>query len=131
VVESWAIEAAGTAGADTSAVVSPEEASEVIRSRIARGDYETWFISSLGRSLAITSNGTRAMVMLLDEPGDPGGHAIDPRAQGHSDGFILANGQHDQYADVDTVPLPDALQIVGDILATGAPTAGTPWKSDR
>jgi hypothetical protein len=129
--ESWTIEAAGATGADTTASVSPEDAPDVIRSRIAGGHCETWLISSVGRSLAINSNGARAMVMLLDEPGDPGGHAIDPGAEGRSDGFILDNGQHDQYADVDTVPLAEALQIVSCILRTGAPAPGTPWKSDR
>ncbi len=35
------------------------------------------------------------MVVLLEEEGDPGEHAVDPGAQGSSDGFVLSNGQDD------------------------------------
>ncbi|WP_158717213.1 hypothetical protein [Streptomyces sp. NRRL F-4474] len=35
--------------------------------------------------------------------------------------MILANGQHDEYLDLDTVPLPDALRIVDHILTAGTP----------
>jgi hypothetical protein len=63
------------------------------------------------------------MVMLLDGEGDPGAHAIDPGADGSSGGFVLANGQNDEYPDKDTVPLPEALRIVRHILTHGNPPA--------
>lgn len=44
------------------------------------------------------------MVMLLEEEGDPGGHAVAPGTQGSSGGFVLANGQDDEHPDENTVP---------------------------
>ncbi|MGW1549094.1 hypothetical protein [Streptomyces sp. NPDC002346] len=77
------------------------------------------------------SNTDRAMVMLLDREGDPGEHAVDPGAEGWSSGFILANGQGDEYADEDTVPVAEAFQIVHHILSVGGPPADTAWAVDR
>lgn len=71
------------------------------------------------------------MVMLLDDESDPGEHAVTPGAASRSKGFILANGQHDEYLDEDTVPLPDALRIVDQILAEGTPPGDTTWSVDR
>lgn len=67
------------------------------------------------------------MVMLRDDGAAPGEHAVTPEAVGRSTGFIPANGQHDEYLDEDTVPLPDALRIIDHILTTGAPPGGTTW----
>jgi hypothetical protein len=39
---------------------------------------ETWFECEDGRLLSVTTNGKRALVMLLREAGDEGEHAIDP-----------------------------------------------------
>ncbi|MEU1077230.1 MULTISPECIES: hypothetical protein [unclassified Streptomyces] len=50
------------------------------------------------------TNTERAMVMLLEEEGDPGGHAVAPGTQGSSGGFVLANGQDDEHPDENTVP---------------------------
>lgn len=111
--------------------VAPDEAVAVLRRRIDAGAYESWLTRSSGRLLAVVSNGHRAMVVLLDGEGDPGAHATDPGAEGWSDGFILANGQGDEYPDVDTVPLDEALRIVRHILATGRPPADTAWTVDR
>ncbi|MFD8595489.1 hypothetical protein ACFV1L_10850 [Kitasatospora sp. NPDC059646] len=102
-----------------------------LRRRIAGGRGETWLRSSRGRELAVVSNGERAMVMLLDGPGDPGGHAVDPGEDGWSEGFLLAGGQEDAYPDADTVPLGRALELVRCLLETGAPPPDAPWSVDR
>lgn len=56
------------------------------------------------------------MVMLLDGEGDPGEHAVDPGAEGWSEGFVLGNGQHDEYPNEDTVRLTEGFRIVERIL---------------
>ncbi|MFE3016923.1 hypothetical protein [Streptomyces sp. NPDC059256] len=99
--------------------------------RIDQGRLETWLRSSAGRSLAFVTNTERAMVMLLAGAGDPGEHAVDPGADGWSDGFLLANGQDDEYPDEDTVPLAAAFRIVAHILAEGSPPPDAPWSIDR
>jgi hypothetical protein len=58
-----------------------------------------------GRLLAVVTNGTRALVMMLEEPGDAGEHAIDPTATGHQSEYVLSNGQYDTYDNQDTVPV--------------------------
>ncbi|RKE22092.1 hypothetical protein [Streptomyces sp. TLI_171] len=123
-IESWAFD-------DGTAVASAGAALLQLRERIAAGQLETWLTSSSGRSLAVISNTERAMILLLDGDDDPGEHAIDPGADGHSGGFILANGQHDQYLDHDTLPLAQALRIVSHILTTGAPPTDATWTVDR
>jgi hypothetical protein len=94
------------------------------------GGSETWLTSSEGRLLSVVANGERAMVMLLDGAGDTGEHAVDPGVGGWSNGFVLANGQRDEYPNEDTVPLADALRIVESIVATGSPPADTVWVAD-
>ena len=92
----------------------------------------TWYDSDNGRSLAFVSNGSRAMVMLIDEPGDPGCHAIDPSASdATSSGFVLENGQEDTYADADTLPLAAALEAAQQVLATGQLSRLVTWHEDR
>lgn len=71
------------------------------------------------------------MVMLLEEDGDPGEHAVDPGAEGQSDGFVLSNGQHDEYADNDTMPIGEAFRIVEHIVGTGSWPADARWVVDR
>ena len=110
------------------APVSAADVTGLLRQRIAAHQRETWFV---GRSLAVVTNGERAMVMLLDDEGDPGEHAVDPEADGWSDGYVLANAQADEYPDADTVPLPEALRIAEHVLATGGPPPDTPWQIDR
>jgi len=73
---------------------------------MADGTLTMWFESDRGRAMAFVTNRYRAMVMLLDEPGDPGEHAIDPGALGEQGGYVLENGQHDAYAD-DRATTPD------------------------
>ncbi|MFE0444762.1 hypothetical protein [Streptomyces fungicidicus] len=111
--------------------VSSETVLEVLRSRIDRGRLETWLTSSSGRSLVFVTNAERAVVMLLEEEGDPGEHAVNPGAQGSSDGFVLSNGQHDEYPDEDTVPVGEAFRLVEQIVGTGSWPADARWVVDR
>ncbi|WP_018554029.1 hypothetical protein [Streptomyces sp. ATexAB-D23] len=125
VIESWAIDGDSPAPVSRGAVVP------ALRARMAGGQFETWFSSSAGRMPAFVSNGWRAMVVLLEREGDPGEHAVDPGAEGESDGFVLANGQDDEYPDRDTVPLAEALRIVEHIVGSGAWPADARWVVDR
>ncbi|MFG2481094.1 hypothetical protein [Streptomyces fagopyri] len=104
-IESWVID-------DSSRVpVSADSVREVLRARIDGGQHETWLASSSGRLLAFVTNNERAMMSLLTEEGDPGEHAVDPGVEGSSEGFVLSNGQHDEYPNEDTVPLEEALSL--------------------
>lgn len=132
------VDSAGTVGAAESwgfagdtVAVSADVVAEAVRARIADGKLESLLESSAGRTLFVVSNTERAMVMLLDHPGDPGEHATDPGAEEWSDGFVLSNGQADAYPDADTVPLGEALRIVRHILAVGRPPADAAWAVDR
>ena len=97
VTESWKFD-------DAPGTLTADAAIGQLRARIASEKLESWLTSSSGRLLAVVTNTERAMVMLLDGEGDPGGHAVDPGADGLSDGFVLANGQNDEYPNEDTVP---------------------------
>lgn len=114
VTETWVI--------DDSSLVPVLSATVVrgLRSRINCGHLETWMTSSFGRSLAFVTNNERAMVMLFEEEGGPGEHAVDPGAEGSSDGYVLSNGQHDAYLDADTVPVHEAFRLVQRIVRTGS-----------
>ncbi|WP_307717599.1 hypothetical protein [Streptomyces sp. V4I23] len=111
--------------------VSSEAVLETLRVRIDSGRLETWLTSSSGRSLAFVTNTERAMVVLLEEEGDPGEHAVDPGTDGSSEGFVLSNGQHDEYPDEDTVPIGEAFRIVEHIVSTGSWPANARWVVDR
>jgi hypothetical protein len=124
-IESWAIDD------DSTTPVAPETVVMTLGARIRAGHLETWLISSSGRSLAFVTNNERAMVMLLDGEGDPGEHAVDPEAQGSSEGFVLANGQHDAYPNADTVPIGEAFRIVDHIVGTGSWPPDARWTTDR
>ncbi|MFI1585056.1 hypothetical protein [Embleya sp. NPDC020630] len=117
--------------ADGLGPVAAESAVEALRRAIADGRLESWLTSSSGRLLAVVSNADRAMVMLLDGVDDPGEHAADPGAEGCGSGFVLANGQSDEYANADTVPLAEAFRIVRHIVSVGIPPADVPWVIDR
>ncbi|NNH71230.1 hypothetical protein HLB23_15375 [Nocardia uniformis] len=129
--EQWAISEEGVPTESRCRPVLSSDVAYLVRARIGRGRYETWFGSSAGRALAIVTNGVRAMVVLLDGDGDPGEHAVDPMAKGGSTGFILAGGQRDEYPDKDTVPLEEALWIVNGIVELGVPPTNSKWKIDR
>ncbi len=125
VIESWVI------GDDSPVPVSSAVVPEVLRSRIGSGRFETRLTSSSGRLLTFVTNTERAMVMLSEDDGDPGEHAVDPGAQGVSRGFLLSNGQDDEYPDEDTVPVGEAIGLVEQIVGTGSWPAGARWVADR
>ncbi|MFE9138889.1 hypothetical protein [Streptomyces sp. NPDC007355] len=77
------------------------------------------------------TNTGRAMVILLEEEVDPGEHAVDPGAVGSSDGFVLSNGQGDEYPDEDTVSIHEAFRLVEHIVGTGSWPADARWVVDR
>ncbi|MFH9959612.1 hypothetical protein ACH4OX_36120 [Streptomyces roseolus] len=124
-IESWVI------NGDSPVPVSSEVVLEALRSRIDSGQLETWLASSSGRSLAFVTNAERAMVMLLEDEGDPGEHAVDPGAHGLSGDFVLCNGQEDEYPDEDTVPIGEAFRLVKQIIGTGSWPADSRWAVDR
>ncbi|MGW0909495.1 hypothetical protein [Streptomyces sp. NPDC002853] len=125
VIESWVI------NDDSPVPVSPEMVLEALRLRIDDGQLETWLTSSSVRSLAFVTNTERAMVTLLENEGDPGEHAVDPGAQGTSDGFVLHNGQDDEYPDEDTVPIREAFRLVKHIVGTGSWPTDARWMVDH
>ncbi|MFF4896499.1 hypothetical protein [Streptomyces sp. NPDC001068] len=124
-IESWVINDDRPVPASSAVVL------EALQSRIDSGQLETWLTSSSGRSLAFVTNAERAMVMLLDDEGDPGEHAVDPGAEGLSFGFVLSDGQGDEYPDEDTVPIREALRLVEHIVSTGSWPADARWVVDR
>ncbi|MFH8491171.1 hypothetical protein [Streptomyces longisporoflavus] len=116
---------------DSPVPVSSVLVPQALQSRIDSGQLETWLTSSSVRSLAVVTNTKRAMVMLLEGEGDPGEHAVDPGAQGSSDGFVLSNGQDDEYLDEETVPLVEAFRLVEHIVGTGSWPTDAHWAVDR
>lgn len=122
--ESWVID-------DGSAVVSSEMLLETLRARIGGGELDTWLTSSSGRRLAFVTNIKRVMLVLMDGEGDPGEHAVDPGVGGSSDGFLLSNGQYDEYLDEDTVPLEEAFRILQHIVSHGSWPLDARWVVDR
>ncbi|MFE2581542.1 hypothetical protein [Streptomyces sp. NPDC059378] len=125
VIESWVINDGSTVPVPSQVVL------ETLRARVDRSQLETWLSSSSGRLLAFVTNTERAMVMLLEAEGDPGEHAVEPGAVGSSEGFVLSNGQHDEYPDEDTVAIVEAFRIVEHIVSTGSWPAGARWVVDR
>ncbi|MFD9705839.1 hypothetical protein [Lentzea sp. NPDC059081] len=111
--------------------LAADEVVAVLRGRIAGGRLETWLSGEPERRIAFVTNNDRAMVMLLDEPDDPGEHATDPGAEGTSDGFLLSNGQNDTYQNSDTVPLDRALAIVEHLVGHGSWPEDAHRVSDR
>ncbi|GHI83377.1 hypothetical protein Sxan_07410 [Streptomyces xanthophaeus] len=122
--ESWVIDD------DNPVPVSSEVVLGAVRARIGSDRLETWLTSPSGRSLAFVTNTQRAMVVLFDgEYGEQ--HAVDPGASGSSEGFVLSNGQHDEYPDEDTVPIREAFRLLEHIVATGSWPADARWVVDR
>ena len=116
---------------DETGALSGRQAVELLSAEIEDGRLATYFESDRGRMLAVVSNGSRAMVVLMNGQADPGEHAVSPGSTGSSDGYVLENGQEDTYDDADTVPLEDALDIVRSVVDSGAPPADAPWSVDR
>ncbi|MEU1536148.1 hypothetical protein [Streptomyces fagopyri] len=124
-IDSWVIDDGSRAP------VSFDTVREVLRARIAGGQRETWLASSSGRLVAFVTNNERAMMSLVNEEGDPGEHAVDPGVGGSGKGFVLSNGQHDEYPNEDTVPLEEAFRILSHILSEGFWPPDTSWMVDR
>jgi hypothetical protein len=102
---------------DTGRTLDGDAVGLVVRSRIARGELETWFESDSGRLLALVTDGQRALVIVLRHVGDAGEHLID-RSEDHatSSGYVLSNGQVDTYPNRDTIPLAMALDVVRAVI---------------
>ncbi|MFD9003299.1 hypothetical protein ACFV0T_20370 [Streptomyces sp. NPDC059582] len=113
--------------------MSPGTVVETLRARISAGRCETWLSSSSGRWPTFVTDTERAAVSLLEGEGDAGEHAVDPGpgTEGVSTGFVLSNGQRDEYPDEDTVPLDEAFRIVADIVGEGSWPTDTTWVVDR
>ena len=124
-IETWVV----VGGSGTP--MSSEAARAALRVRIEGGRRETWLASSSGRALGLVTNTERAMVMLLDGDGDPGEHAVEPGARGSSAGFVLSNGQHDEYPNEDTVAIGEAFRIVDHIVSRGSWPPDTQRVADR
>lgn len=119
---SWSL-----AGVDDSPL-AVSEIRTLLADRAAAGKLTTVLQSDTGLMLYLVTNRRRVMVMLMCADGSAG-HAIDDGAQGTSCGYLLENGQEDEYADRDTLALPDALSVVEWILIHGAaPEIG--WSVD-
>jgi hypothetical protein len=116
---------------DEQRVLSGSEVCALLSTNVDEGRLTTYLQSDGGRLLTFVSNGTRAMVVLMERGGDPGEHAVSPGAVGSSDGYALENGQVDTYDDADTIPLADALAVVESIVESGRPPSGTSWSVDR
>ncbi|MFE4306672.1 hypothetical protein ACFQ9H_34510 [Streptomyces sp. NPDC056517] len=122
--ESWVID-------DNSTVLSSGVVLETLQARIVGGELDTWLTSSSGRRLAFVTNTKRAMLVLMEGEGDPGEHAVDPGSEGSSNGFLLSNGQYDEYLDEDTVSLEEAFRIVDHIVSVGSWPPDARWMVDR
>ncbi len=115
----------------SSNTLSPDAAVALVHDNLARGRHESWFGTETGRSLAVVTNGERAMVMLLEHEGDAGEHAVDRSARASSStGYRLNMGQMDTYEDGDTVPLSDLLRHVRTVF-DGAERSADSWHVDR
>lgn len=112
------------AGEHADVLESSEDAVEALRAGMRDGLLETWLTGSSGRRVAFLTNTERATVTLVAEEGGAGVRAVDPAAEGTSGGYVLGNGQHDTYPDRETVPLGEALRIVGHVVRTGS------WPTD-
>ncbi len=106
----WRLQGTATDG------YSGEEARALLVRRLDWASNETWFENGQGRLLSVVTNGERAMVALLDGPGDPGEHLVDPKSTGNSGGYAMHNGQIDTYSDRDTVPFPVACRAVAHFI---------------
>ena len=109
------------AGAEDSPL-APEDARRIFVDRMTAGELTTMLESDAGSTLVLVTNRARVMIMLTGLGGESG-HATDPLADGLSGGFLLDNGQEDEYRDRDTVALPRALAVIDHILTRSAPPA--------
>jgi hypothetical protein len=123
-VENWRVERTGEA-------VSGEKAACVVRASIEAGRLDVRFVRQPDGTLSVTTNGRRAMLIVWGRAGyDEGVMAVDPKAgDGTQGGYALANGQHDTYADAETVPLDQAIDAIQHIIDRGVLDPSLQWKS--
>lgn len=107
--------------ADTNETATATNVADILAHRVSRGIRFLNLESSSGRILYMVTNTERVMVMLLDDPEDSGWHATSPGSTAISTGYIIEDGQNDEYADADTVPLDRGLEVIRQILRTGQP----------
>jgi hypothetical protein len=123
VSEAWSLE-----GGEVHATSVPA----LLRDRISSGLRWSAFEHSSGEVVMFVTNGERAMVAVLDEPGDPGSHAVDPTAgPGTSGGYVLDNGQADEYLNADTVPVDTGITAVAHFIGNRVLDPTVIWKSNR
>lgn len=97
---------------------SGPEARSLLRGRLDWATHETWFEDGRGSALGVVTNGERALVVLTD--GGRSEHLVDPRGEGTSGGYPLANGQVDVHADRDTVAFDVAQRAVAHFIEHAA-----------
>ena len=100
--------------------LSPQAILDTIEARMRAGELTTFLESDAGRIIGWSTNQERVMLMLLDEVGDAGEHAVDPTGQGQSSGYVMDNGQLDTYPDADTVPLIEAQRLLVSLVTDGS-----------
>jgi hypothetical protein len=113
---------------DDTAPLTGERAVALVRRRVEQGQLETWLEHDQGKRLAVVSNRIRALVLLIDDPGDAGVHAIDPAGKGRQDGYVLGDGRRDIHDNRDTLPLGQALRTVEHIVEHDCPPADVSWQ---
>ncbi|WP_258879505.1 hypothetical protein [Corynebacterium glutamicum] len=110
-------------------ILTASEIQTLFINQLATGPLSTQLETATGLKLQVVTNRERMKITLI-EPNGTSGHAIDPQAgKGSRGGFLLDNGQEDEYDDVDTVTIPDALNVIGYILTHGTPPQEG-WKVD-
>lgn len=110
-------------------ILTAAEIQTLFINQLATGPLSTQLETATGLKLQVVTNRERMKITLI-EPKGTSGHAIDPQAgKGSRGGFLVDNGQEDEYDDVDTVTIPDALNVIGYILTHGTPPQEG-WKVD-
>jgi hypothetical protein len=103
----------------TTAWLDADDALRVVEERAEAGELMTMLGSDSGRTVMWVTNRRRVMLVLVEGVGDPGMHAVDPGAEGESNGFVVDNGQEDTYVDADTVEIDTARRLLRSLVATG------------
>ncbi|MGK5737848.1 hypothetical protein [Micromonospora sp. URMC 103] len=110
---------------------SDEQVLSAVQEAVSAGEGEIWIEHQRGPILGLVLGGARAMVLRLEEPGDAGFHAIDPKASREPSGeYVLANRQVDQYGDRDAADARHVVPIVVHFLATTDRWPGVAWQDD-
>jgi hypothetical protein len=109
----------------------PEGIRETIRAVVAAGIGEIWLEHPDGPLLCVLPGPGRVYVMYLAEEGDAGYHAVDPASSPEVErGYVLSNGQRDEWPDCETVSSDNALPIVEHLLRYNERWPGVAWNND-